>query len=152
MQLFLSLGVSVCERVRVLRNEMLSVLDTQLNRKSEPELQWFIRLSIVLSRCETTAYKIQTICIVHIATISFIHVIWVCVSLCFFIYSFTSTWYFFFPLFFGSGTQIYFIFAMIQWLNTANAFTSDIEDDDKWKHSMVLSIGFAVCKWNYENC
>lgn len=49
------------------------VFDTQLNKKSEPELQRFIRLSIVLSKCETTAHKIQTICIVLNATISFIY-------------------------------------------------------------------------------
>lgn len=43
----------------------------QMNKK-QPELQRFIRLSIVLSKCDTTAHKIQTICIVLNATISFI--------------------------------------------------------------------------------
>lgn len=74
------------------------VFDTQLNKKSEPELQRFIRLSIVLSKCETTAHKIQTICIVLNATISFIYH-W------FFLSSFSPV---FFRLFASFGVRFHF--------------------------------------------
>lgn len=101
----------------------LCCCSTQLNKK-QPELQRFIRLSIVPSKCETMAHKIQTICIVHDATMSFIY-----------------HWTFFFHL----SANIFFrlllpllclcmsvsFVVMIQWLNMGNFFLSHLINENE---------------------
>lgn len=49
--------VCVMRNTNAIRN--MYIYSTQMNKK-QPKLQRFIRLSIVLSKCETTAHKIQT--------------------------------------------------------------------------------------------
>lgn len=121
---------------------------------------------LCFSRCETTAYKIQTICIVHNATISVIYILGVSECVCAYVYVcvFLYSLIHFHLFFFSCVWSVFWL-----WITNLFHFCNDLvaEHGKLLSHptsktmtnvllqtlcvrcSISFAKGFVVCKWKY---